>query len=390
MRRLWAVFGFCVSFSLLVSCAPAREPDAAATPAGTSQPVATLEAPIASPQWTAKVSAAVNASPILSGDLVLIPAADGSIHALQAADGQPKWIYRESKVWDASVNADQEKVCAGAEGGQVLCLEAETGSLLWSTILELEVQSRLALTPEWVYAPTTRVGAGLANDFTGGAFLAALDAKTGQVVWQGVTENYILRRPVVHDDLVITGGAYQPADKPDGEVETRLYAFSLEDGSLVWEHSSDNGLMRWVEASEDLVLFSAASETVYALRVEDGSLVWKYGPGYWMQFPAFAQGGMFFGSGAELFHAVDVASGGDQWSYALDTASLNQVGRPIVRENQVWFNSVIGEIFALDLETGEQLAYFRTGQSVRVGGTMYQSLYILGDADGSIHAYQMD
>lgn len=378
---------FLLTLILLTSCG--SQP--AATPTTEiPQAVPTQIAEIANPFWVGKVSAPVNAPPLVSGDLVIIPASDGSIHALDAGSGSSVWVYSDSKVWDASVNADDGKVCAGAEGGQVLCLNAATGEVLWSVILDLEVQSRLALTGESVYAPTTRVGSGQTNDFSGGASLTALNAKNGQVIWQSVTENYILRRPVVTQELVITGGAFQPADKPDGEVETRLYAFDLKDGSLVWEHRSDDGLMRWVDANEDTVFFSAASETVYASSLSDGKPLWNFGPGYWMQFPSFNGGVMYFGSGAELFHAVEIATGREIWSHALDAASLNQVGRPVLQGNKIWFNSVIGEIYALNLETGERIAYFRSGHSVRVGGIMAGALYILGDAEGNIYAYQVE
>lgn len=355
-----------------------------------SQAVATQTVEITTPVWVGRVSAPVNTSPLVSGDLVIIPASDGSIHALDAGSGSSVWVYSGSKVWDASVNADDGKVCGGAEGGQVFCLDAATGKVLWSVTLDLDVQSRLALAGESVYAPTTRVGSGLANDFSAGASLTALDAKNGQMIWQSLTENYILRRPVVTQGLVITGGAYQPSDKPDGEVETRLYAFNLEDGSLVWEHRSDDGLMRWVDANEDTVFFSAASETVYALSLSDGKPLWNFGPGYWMQFPSFNGRTMYFGSGAELFHAVEIATGQEKWSHALDAASLNQVGRPVVQGNKIWFNSVIGEIYALNLETGERGAYLRSGHSVRVGGIVAGALYILGDAEGNIYAYQVE
>jgi len=227
------------------------------------------------------------------------------------------------------------------------------------------------------------------NDFQGGAALVAIHAKTGEVVWQALTENYILRRPVINDEVVITGGAYQPEGKPDGEVSTRIYAFSLNDGSLLWDYISNDGLVRWVDSADDLVFFSAATETVYALDLADGSLLWKYGPGYWMQFPALQNGQIYFGSGDEIVHAISVSTGKETWEHTINASSLNQVGRPVIFENTIWFNAVTGEIYGLNVETGERVAFFSTGHSARVGGTMFGTLYIFGDPEGNVYAYNV-
>ena len=340
--------------------------------------------------WLVKLSDAVNASPLVSGGLIIVPTADGAVHAVRADSGEIAWVYSvEPKFWDASVNVDEDRVCGGVQGRQVICLDAKTGDPLWSTSLDLEVQSRVALSPGFVFAPTTRAGSGLETDFRGQTALVALDAASGQIVWQGPTENYILRRPVVNGNIVVTGGAYQPPDKPDGEVVTRIYAFNVEDGSPLWEYQSNDGLLRWLESNEEVIAFSAASETVYALNLKDGTLLWEFGPGYWMQFPAMQDGRIYFGSGDERFQTLDASTGDLAWQQSISLSSLNQIGRPFIQDDRIWFNAVTGEIYALDLATGEIVQHLVTGRSVRVGGAIYQDFYILGDADGNLSAYKI-
>lgn len=386
-------FGIIVSTIVvfLAACAsPASSPAATQDQEQTQSSMPTDQVKIAQPIWMAQTTAAVNASPMIAGDLVIVPTADGVIHAIEARSGKNAWSFSELKVWDASVNADSEKVCAGAEGKKVFCLDMKTGSLLWTVTLDLEVQSRIAFGSELIFSPTTRAGTGMKNDFQGGASLVAIHAKTGEIAWQALTENYILRRPVINGEIVITGGAYQPEGKPDGEVSTRIYSFNIKDGSMLWEYLSEDGLTRWVDSTDDLVFFSAASETVYALDLADGTLLWKYGPGYWMQFPVIQSGKIYFGSGDEVFHAFSTTTGQEIWAHAINASSLNQVGRPIIREDTLWFNAVTGEIYGLSTETGERVAYFSTGHSARVGGTMFESLYIFGDPEGNVYAYDVE
>lgn len=363
----------------------ATPPSIHTQPQGTAVPA---QPTIAAPVWTAQLSAAVNSAPFISGELVIAATADGVIHAVQADSGKPVWEFSPAaKVWDASVNGDESKVCAGLKGGQVTCLDALTGQPIWTADLGMEVQSRIAVGSDRVYAPTTLAGSGLTNDYAGHASLFSLNASTGDLIWEAVTDNYILRRPVINGDFVITGGAYQPQGKSAGDVATRIYAFNLNDGSVHWKYESNDGLVRWVESSDNVVAFSAATETVYALDLVDGHLLWQFGPGYWMQFPVMQNGRMYFGSGDENFQAYDFSSGQEIWKHAINLSALNQVGRAQILSDKVWFNSVTGEIYALDVASGEQVQYIFTGKTSRVGGVLSNDYYILGDPDGKLYAF---
>jgi len=129
----------------LAACAsPASVPVATQGQEQPQSSAPTEQIEIAEPVWTVRTSAAVNASPIVAGDLVIVPTSDGVIHAIEAQSGNKIWSFSEVKAWDASVNADNEKVCAGAEGKQVFCLDLKTGNLLWAVTLDLDVQSRIA------------------------------------------------------------------------------------------------------------------------------------------------------------------------------------------------------------------------------------------------------
>lgn len=379
---------FTLATCLLAACASATETRLPPTAMPLPQEALPTKTQITPPAWTAKLSAAINAAPIVSGELVIAATADGAVHATRGQTGESAWVYAPaSKVWDASVNADAERVCGGMEGKQVFCLDARTGQPLWMTAVSQEVQSRVALNEERVFAPTTWAGSGMVTDFNGRASLFALDAASGEIIWEAVTENYILRRPSVSGDTVLVGGAYQVDGQPAGTIATRIYAFSVADGSELWKYESDDGLLRWVEADDKIAAFSAATETVYALDLKEGKLLWERGPGYWMQFPAMQDGKIFFGSGDEIFQALDALSGQKVWQQSIEMSSLNQIGRPFIRGERVWFNAVTGEIYALDLATGEIIQHMTTGHSSRVGGALFGDFYILGDPDGNLYAY---
>jgi outer membrane protein assembly factor BamB len=378
------------SILLITACStPAAPPAMESTPnlhdiptPERTQPGQTLNAV---PLWTASLTGAVNVTPIASGDLIVIATSDGVIHALHALSGEPAWEFAPgAKAWDASLSVDDELVCTGLEGGLVACLFAATGEAAWTVDLGYEVQSPMVLTPDRVYAPTTHVGTGLEADYSGKAVLFALSRGTGETVWEAETENYILRRPMAAGDLVVAGGVTLNAE--DVGV-MRLYAFRTADGSPAWQIETDDGLVRWIERAGDVLLYAAHSETVHALDLATGEHLWSYGPGYWIQFPAIRDGVLYFGTGDQFMQALMAADGTVLWETEINLDALSQIGLPIIADDTLWFNSVTGEIYGLQVSSGEIGLHLATGHTSRVGGALFENLYVMGDPDGNVYAY---
>ncbi len=340
--------------------------------------------------WATQLSGAVNVPPVVEGEKVIAATADGQIHAVDAATGAMAWRFSaDERLWDASLRAADSRVCAGLQGGLITCLDIETGEPLWMADIDQEMQSRPALADGMLFVPTTHVGTGLENDYDAQAKLVALDADTGEIVWEAVTDNYILRRPTVAGDLVISGGAYLDSEADGDSALSRIYAFDKVTGAERWIHEADDGLPRWFVDGGEVILFSGGSEIVRALDAQSGELVWSFGPSYWMQYPIVVGDTLFLGSGDERFHALDAASGEILWQQSIDLDSLNQIGRPILRDGLIWFNAVTGDIYGLDPDSGEQVSHLDTGITARVGGTIFENFYIMGDPDGVLYAYDI-
>lgn len=322
--------------AMLTACSGADSPAAAPTPIPDNQSAVEIAQetavsptnPQAIPIWQTQLSAAVNVTPVVMNGRVFVATADGTIHAVDAATGNKIWELRpeNGRLWDASLQVGEGKVCAGLEGGLITCVNAADGQPLWTTELGIETQSRSALVDGTLYVPTTWVGTGTANDYDGEAVLYALDATTGNILWSTPTGNYILRRPIVADDLIITGGANVAVDSEDNDdynSPSRIYALDVANSEPVWVHESDDGLLRWLIATEDVVAFAGRSEIVQALNLTNGKPVWNFGPSYWMQFPVLANGVFYMGTGDERMHALDAATGHQLWEQSIDLDSLN-------------------------------------------------------------------
>lgn len=385
----------------LIACAnsPNLPPEPTPTPAANVHSAVEIGTTAVSPttavpRWQIALNSAVNVTPVALGGQVFVATADGTVHAVDAATGHKIWELRpeNGRLWDASLRAAEGKVCAGLEGGLITCVGAVDGQPLWTAELGIEVQSRPALVDGILYVPTTWVGTGTPNDYEGQAVLFALDATTGNILWQAATENYILRRPIVAGNLIITGGtdtAAEGENSSDYNSPNRIYAFDKTTGDVVWVHESDDGLIRWLIATDEVVAFAGRSEIVQALSLADGQPVWRFGPSFWMQFPALANGIFYLGTGDERFHALDAASGSPLWEVSIDLDSLNQIGQPLIQGDTIWLNAVTGDIYGLRWADGRQVAHLETGLSIRVGGALFEDLYIMGDAEGGLYAFEM-
>lgn len=104
---------------------------------------------------------------------------------------------------------------------------------------------------------------------TGSRYIVALDAATGNQIWQRSINSVSRSAPLVYKGMVFIN-----------TIDNRLYAIDAKDGGILWTH---NGI------KEDMSVFGVASPTVsndiiyvayssgelYALRTIDGSEIWS-------------------------------------------------------------------------------------------------------------------
>ena len=123
--------------------------------------------------------------------------------------------------------------------GHLDCLEAHTGRAVWS----VELTRLGGSSPYWGYASSPLVAGGRLFVYLGGGpgkGLAALDAKTGTVLWTGGAATHSYSSP--HE--VTLHGQQQIVLVSEVGVE----AFDPESGSLIWQHEwLDPGINRDVQ-----------------------------------------------------------------------------------------------------------------------------------------------
>lgn len=177
------------------------------------------------------------------------------------------------------------------EGEKTVCLDAETGEMIWESAHNIYLSD----------APAERTGwSSVAGDpetdtvFSQGlgCVFQCLEGGTGRIVWErslseefGLLSTYGGRTnaPVVFEDLVIASGI------TTGWGETaipahRFFAFDKRTGDVRWVHSTrlrpnDTTYTTPVLTTlngEAAMVFSAGDGAVYAVQPRTGQRIWKY------------------------------------------------------------------------------------------------------------------
>lgn len=252
-------------------------------------------------KWQAKVTSEVLAPPVIASGLVIVRTGDGRIHALDAKDGQRKWLYQRATPaltvrsfagaavdrngvfagfgggklvaidinnggigWEASValprgvseleriadvtsnpQIDGRMVCAAAFQGRVACFDIQSGNLLWAR--ELSSLAGLTVDTRSVYVSDAK-GAVHALDKTSGAYLWKQDKLT----------NRQLSAPLTYRGYIVVG-----------DLQGYVHFLSREDGSFAARVATDGSPIRAQPVLlSDSVLVQTKNGGVFTLRLD--------------------------------------------------------------------------------------------------------------------------
>jgi eukaryotic-like serine/threonine-protein kinase len=190
--------------------------------------------------WTVDAGEAVDTPLVVTdGKVIAVTRATSdepaSVVALATSDGSETWRWKSPtpvyRLSAASADAAHVYVGLSDQNGTLRALDLQTGSLDWT--------ARMNAAVNLVSAPATTGEAVYALDFRGQLY--RFDAATGERVWDFALNELVLRSgPVVVGDHVVfgtTGG--------------RLAAVEASSGDLVWQNEPSGGQLRSIAVTPD-------------------------------------------------------------------------------------------------------------------------------------------
>jgi len=340
--------------------------------------------------WTTQTDGAINQTPLIVGDVVIVCPSGAPLLALDLETGSVKWTFAPPEgVWERAFASDGTRIFVGLKDKSIAALNVSNGKLLWQKDLGINMQVPPMVSDGIVYAPTTFIGPELDPDLDGRAKLFALNAKTGKEIWIFDSDNYILQTPARNGDVLYAGGNfYDPAPIDEGG-HTRIYALNLADGSPRWTYESEDGFPKRLYATQQTVIFVGYQDFMNGIDTTTGELRWRYDTGNWTPSFLGAEDAVYFSSANTQVFALNANTGTALWKFDIPEGTFNYLlDAPVLLDGNLYFLTQQGDFFALDASNSNILWQTATKISAaRTGPVIGNGWLVIGDIEGQVYAY---
>ena len=320
------------------------------------------------------------------------------VAAFDPVTGERLWLFETPMAINHTPAYAEGILCIAEMGGRIYGLDAKTGKEQWHHDL-IDNRGRYNYCAPvadngWFYAGVMRR-------------MAKLRYADGHVDWEkqiGSSDHDWISSygsPAVGDNFLAMSGMFF-----GGEA---LTIAQTEDGSRVWGHPADKGMLASATIAGNRVLFSSMESILYAQRLSDGEDIWSQALGAegedanWsattpaVKLTGEESGIVVAGSGDGRMSGINLADGRLLWTHVSDSTIFKVspyrrdnrplLSSPTIAGDKVFFGSADGHIYCLELATGEELWSFDIGVPVIstplvTGNVMYVAAY-----DGRLYAF---
>ena len=314
----------------------------------------------------------LTASPIVFDDKVYTLDAAGQVSAFSTSGGAPVWRAsitppneKDREGFGGGLAADAGRIYVGTGFGYVVALDARTGNKLWEKSVESPVRTSPTAAAERVFVVTKE------------GQVYCLSGSDGTELWsfRGTPERASLlsnASPAVDGDIVVV-------PYPSGD----LVALRVSDGKPAWSESlARTRTGSSMAAMSDTARPAIDGGTVFAVGHAGRMVatVQKTGERMWSltvpssQAPWVAGDSVFVVDTTGQLMAVTRRDGKIQWTVKLPGA--NTWSGPVLAGNRLWLTSNKGQLVGVDAATGRVETTQDLGQPIYIapvvaGGRMF-------------------
>ena len=303
------------------------------------------------------------------------------------------------------------------EAEKIVCLDAETGEMIWESIHNVFLSDAPAERVGWaacVGDPET----GFVYSFGVGCVLKCLHGQTGEVIWErsmleefGMLSTYGGRTnyPQIFENLMFIGGVMTQWGE-NAVPAQRIVALDKRTGEAVYIKSTrprpeDTNYSNLVFANfngQAAMVFGSSDGALYAIQPRTGKTIWRYqaSPRGFNTTPIIVDGRVFCAFG-EKSQADTTVLGG---AFALNGLSEGDIpeedllwkinGKIVNRAMPIYINGLVyfiddgAGIFAVDPDTGKIVHQQKIGR-IMFGSPLYADgkLYI-GESTGNVWIFE--
>ena len=210
-------------------------------------------------RWRTRTEGRVRSTPAVSEGRVYVGSMDGRIYCFDLASGRVVWSFETEgvKLNSAEFGFDRRTIQAspavsggtvfiGSRDGSLYALDTQSGKLRW----------RVSHKTSWIITSPAVADGKVYIGSSDSAFVQALDANTGEEIWQQKIGT------VIWSSLAVSGNALYFGDRAG-----RFLAIDRSNGHPLWTFRTSGPVFSSPTVSGDLVIFGSGDGGVYALRV---------------------------------------------------------------------------------------------------------------------------
>ncbi len=261
------------------------------------------------------------------------------LRCLDAKTGDPIWSFTTASHVESTPFITQGRLyfTAGADG--IYCLDALAGEQIWHFPA---VHADMS--------PVVKDGKVYFGTGYGEYKIYAADAETGAEIWSKPMPYPVWGSPSAHENLVFfglgNGNFIESAPIPKGKA----VALNADTGDIVWEYEAADGVFTAIAVHNDFVTFGSRDGFVYTLTAADGELHWKTDLGaVVVASPAVTQDAVYAATNAGLIYCLAIDDGSIIWKYDSRTVEygLKLLSSPAIANGKLYIGSSDRYIFCL-------------------------------------------
>lgn len=322
--------------------------------------------------WKFKTAGSVFSSPAVSGQFVYVGSTDGSIYAVNRADGSQRWKFDTRGPVNSSPAVRNGVVYAASLDGKFYAIDAATGEERWSFTTEGErrftapgihgaiPRTEMMADPFDVFLSSPAFSNGMVYFGSGDTYVYALDAATGAPRWKFKTGDVVHASPAISNGVLYIGS-----------WDRNMYALDAATGKELWRFQTGNdttiynqiGIASSAAVADGIVFFGCRDGHFYAVDAKTGAQRWKHDNrmGWVIASPAVHNGVVYFpSSDGTRFKALFGSTG--ELKYSVENKAVS-FSSPAIVNDVIYFGTSDGWLQALETATGAARAQFQSDGS---------------------------
>ncbi|UCE96752.1 MAG: PQQ-binding-like beta-propeller repeat protein [Candidatus Bathyarchaeota archaeon] len=280
--------------------------------------------------------------------------------------------------WATPIGVSPHGVCVAGENtyistseGMIVALDALSGDSIWQYQTVGQAPGTPAVSNGVVYIGASNL---TSLDYR----LYALNASTGLPIW-----NYTTGGPIASSPTVANGTIYVGAN--DG----LLYALQ-DSGALLWTYSTGApiGMSSPTVSDIGVVFIGNLGGKVFALNAKNGAHIWNFTTGGGITTsPATAHGMVYAGSADNNVYGLNASTGVKIWNYT--TGDGVPFSSPALGYGNVYVGSLDHNLYALDATTGSHVWNYTTKGDILSSPAVADGKVYLGTSldDDTVYAF---